>query len=274
MSYTIYTLELENNKYYVGKSKLPKQRILKHFSDSNCEWTKRNKPISVLSQLIGDEFDEEKYTLLAMDKHGIENVRGGSYCMVKLSQNDYNKALQTIRSLTDKCYHCGGKGHFSKNCKINIVNNLKSHLKHNLKKDEENQECDKCSGSGITYWSDDIYGYCFRCCCKYCTEQVCDCNICVRCNFYSKHECNCERCICCGNYADLLTNKSCDDCYEPPYWFIDRHKCDSVEYKNFSWCVDCVGRDRCVLYHKGEMCCNSGMIGCDGLRQTCNQCKS
>ena len=40
MTTAIYTLELENKKYYVGKSCVPKQRILKHFQEEGSEWTK------------------------------------------------------------------------------------------------------------------------------------------------------------------------------------------------------------------------------------------
>ena len=221
MSVTIYTLELEDNKVYVGKSKLPKQRIMKHFTDSDCEWTKKHKPIRILSQIKGDEFDEEKYTLLAMEKYGIENVRGGSYCKVKISQNDIDKALQTIRSLTDKCYSCGEKGHFSKNCKNNDMK----------KTDNEDECCLACGGSGRSYWSDGIYGNCLICCCidcgKNCTCTTCDkceerittednhkCNLCVRCNSFHNYECTCEKCIICEVYTDLRTNKHCDKCYQ------------------------------------------------------------
>jgi len=125
---TIYTLELDNGKYYVGKSNIPKQRILQHFEKEGCEWTKLNKPIKILYQVKGDDFDEEKHTLIVMEKYGIDNVRGGSYCKVKLTQNDKEKALQTIRSITDKCYKCGKKGHFANNCNADIIKSAKNKI--------------------------------------------------------------------------------------------------------------------------------------------------
>jgi len=56
----IYTLLLERNKYYVGRSILPKKRILEHFSNQGSEWTKIYKPIRVISSIRGAKYDEEK----------------------------------------------------------------------------------------------------------------------------------------------------------------------------------------------------------------------
>ena len=62
MTTTIYTLELENNKYYVGKSCVPKQRILKHFQEEGNEWTKLYNPISVV-ELISNGTTTGFYSL-------------------------------------------------------------------------------------------------------------------------------------------------------------------------------------------------------------------
>ena len=41
----IYVLELENKKYYIGKTTNPIYRLGKHFNNSGSEWTKKYKPI-------------------------------------------------------------------------------------------------------------------------------------------------------------------------------------------------------------------------------------
>lgn len=120
---TIYILKLENNKYYVGKTKNINKRILDHFQNNGSEWTKKYKPIEIINTYKGDNFDEEKHTLLTMDKYGIDNVRGGSYCKIELSKQEKQKAMQIINSITDKCYKCGIKGHYAKECKKIQSNN-------------------------------------------------------------------------------------------------------------------------------------------------------
>ena len=45
----IYILELENKKYYVGKTTNPDFRLEQHFNNSGSQWTKKYKPIKVRS---------------------------------------------------------------------------------------------------------------------------------------------------------------------------------------------------------------------------------
>lgn len=120
----IYVLELTNNKYYIGKTNNPDFRLAQHFNDeSNFKlkykssyWTKKYKPIKLLESFEGDDFDENKYTLIYMDKYGIDNVRGGSFCQVKLSKEVKQTIILMINGTSDKCYKCGKTGHFINDC--------------------------------------------------------------------------------------------------------------------------------------------------------------
>ena len=113
----IYILELENKKYYVGKTLNPNFRLEQHFNSSGSQWTKKYKPIKVLEIILNcDNFDEDKYTLKYMEKYGINNVRGGTFCELKLNKDNLCTIKKMINGSTDKCYICGENGHFAKDC--------------------------------------------------------------------------------------------------------------------------------------------------------------
>ncbi len=114
----IYILELENKKYYVGKTTNPNFRLEQHFAGSGSQWTKKYKPLSILEIIPNcDNFDEDKYTIKYMEKYGINNVRGGSFCEIKLNDNNITTLNQIINNITDKCYICGKNDHYANNCK-------------------------------------------------------------------------------------------------------------------------------------------------------------
>ena len=114
----IYILQLEESKYYVGKTSNPAFRIENHFNSNGSAWTKKYKPMSVLEIIPNcDDFDEDKYTLKYMEKYGINNVRGGTFCEIKLSDNNIITLNQMINTINDRCYICGKQDHFANECK-------------------------------------------------------------------------------------------------------------------------------------------------------------
>lgn len=114
----IYCLLLQENKYYIGKTNNPDFRLKDHFNGKGSQWTQLYKPVEILELVKDcDDYDEDKYVRIYMDRYGIDNVRGGSFSKIKLSQAAQKQLIYMSRNANDVCFKCGQKGHFSKNCK-------------------------------------------------------------------------------------------------------------------------------------------------------------
>jgi hypothetical protein len=105
---SIYALELESGKYYIGKTTNPQFRLEQHFNSYGSAWTNLYKPIKILEIIPNcDDYDEDKYTRMYMDKYGIDNVRGGSFVSIKLDEDTLNTLKKMEYGTNDKCFICG-----------------------------------------------------------------------------------------------------------------------------------------------------------------------
>jgi hypothetical protein len=151
----IYTLQLEQEKYYIGKTNNPQFRLDSHFNSNGSEWTKKYKPVKVIDIIPNcDDYDEDKYTIKYMEKYGINNVRGGSFCEIKLREENKKTIKRMITGTTDKCFICGEKGHFAKECNKDDDNcsKLLDELEELL---VENDLCFRCYRKG--HYADNCY---------------------------------------------------------------------------------------------------------------------
>jgi hypothetical protein len=114
---SIYVLELENGKYYVGSTNNFERRYQEHLNGEGSSWTKIHKPVKILEvNPWNSPYDEDNKTKELMAKYGVNNVRGGSYTTIHLDEaiiKFINKETQTRNNL---CYNCSSKEHFARDC--------------------------------------------------------------------------------------------------------------------------------------------------------------
>jgi hypothetical protein len=182
----IYVLQLEQGKYYIGKTSNPTFRLENHFSSNGSAWTKKYKPIQVLELIPNcDKYDEDKYTRKYMDKYGMNNVRGGSFCKIILNESNIATLNQMSNGTNNKCFECGSEEHFAKDC--------------------EKDECWETDNDGDNDGDNDNDEYEEAWCCEYCDKEFEEE---YKCEYHEKY-CNkktndtviCFRCGREGHYA-------------------------------------------------------------------------
>lgn len=158
----IYVLELENHKYYIGKTTNPDMRIGDHMVSIGSHWTTMYPPVKIVEIIPNcDNLDEDKYTLKYMSIYGINNVRGGTFCEIILTTDYFNTIITMLKGSNNLCYVCGSKLHFANKCdqvpqkKCSICKKI-GHLTSECKSKEEKSVtiselpnyCSRCKRKG------------------------------------------------------------------------------------------------------------------------------
>lgn len=114
----IYVLSLEGNKFYVGRTDLNvDDRFEQHKNGNGSMWTKLYAVVKIVECFeTYDSFDEDKYVFKYMGRYGIDNVRGGSFSTINISDGDKRALIKIIRNAFDCCLRCGYDNHFTENC--------------------------------------------------------------------------------------------------------------------------------------------------------------
>ena len=141
----IYVLELQGNKYYVGKTNHTFQRFNQHKSGSGAKWTQKHKVKDLFAfHKNMKDTDENKITIQMMKKYGVRNVRGGSWTKVNMTEAEIKRLEKRISargkrrsksSSTKKttrakkkisCTRCGRTSHNVEKCYARFHANGKS----------------------------------------------------------------------------------------------------------------------------------------------------
>ena len=134
----LYVLELKHGKYYVGTTNNLQRRFQEHVDGTGSVWTRKYAPLGIERSVIVDgPLHEDRVTKELMLKHGIDNVRGGSYCRIDLDDGQYQSLTTELRSAAGVCFKCGRPGHFAAQCHIKDTSK-KVHPKAVQKKKKRN----------------------------------------------------------------------------------------------------------------------------------------
>jgi predicted GIY-YIG superfamily endonuclease len=118
MSSAIYVLKLMSNKYYVGKTNDFKKRFQQHLKGLGPEWTKIHKPLKITEIITNSSniFEEDNKVKKYMMDFGINNVRGGSYSNLNLTECQIKMLNLEMATAKHSCFNCDKYGHLYKEC--------------------------------------------------------------------------------------------------------------------------------------------------------------
>ena len=115
----LYVLKCQHGKYYVGRC-VPRQlhaRLMAHRMGRGSKWTQLHPAICIeRARASWDPLDEDVEVIALMRRHGIEQVRGGSFVFPVLDSSTTRVLQRMLRHATGCCLRCGRRGHFAMDC--------------------------------------------------------------------------------------------------------------------------------------------------------------
>jgi hypothetical protein len=191
-----------------------------------------------------------------MNKYGIDNVRGGTYVTEELDEVSRYQLQKELWATNDCCTQCGRKGHFVKNCKKILKDDVpnKAHRFFSKNRSDVNQlnNDDVDFEEYIQVWE-----------CEYCEKQYEDKSECA------KHEKSCK---------NKKLNKTCFQCGESGHYANEcpNEEEDEEEEEVFacSYCDKEFETEKGARFHENVYCRNKSFGGGGGSIKynTCSRC--
>ena len=124
----IYILQLEQGRYYVGKTNNPQFRLEQHFNSTGSAWTSKYKPVSVETIIPDcDDYDEDKHTKKYMAKYGIETR--SFFIPLHLQpiyfKRTYKNQFPVSEKIFKKSFYLPSSSHLTKKDILYIVSKIK-----------------------------------------------------------------------------------------------------------------------------------------------------
>jgi predicted GIY-YIG superfamily endonuclease len=153
---TLYVLELQKGKRYVGVTNDLQRRLTEHEEGSvkrneRSEWrgsayTKKYPVVRLYSQEpLTSDFQEDMKVKELMGKYGIDNVRGGKYSRVRLTKEEKLLLQGEIEHAFQLCFKCKKQGHCITNCPLNKNESAVKKKEAAVKK---TNVCERCGRKG------------------------------------------------------------------------------------------------------------------------------
>lgn len=113
----VYILGLEDDCWYVGQTDDFNRRLSEHLEGRGAAWTSLHRPL--VWQFYENQQSEEWMVIELMATYGVDQVRGGSFSSIELSDADRVTITKMIDTRRNRCFTCHQTGHFTKRCPTN-----------------------------------------------------------------------------------------------------------------------------------------------------------
>jgi len=139
----LYTLQLEQGKYYIGITNNPDFMLENH---APIEWTNKYKPLKIIE--FEECVDEYLFTVFRINSYGINNVRGFLFERMELQPSEIKHLEESVSQIyhhpseklivediesvdvdddyiDNVCNICGMDGHYEEGCHLRNDPNLR-----------------------------------------------------------------------------------------------------------------------------------------------------